>query len=471
MDTEPLADQPIDDIELPRLFGGLSKWPLVALAVSGGPDSLALLHLVARWLTRVDQKPTVIVMTVDHGLRPTSADEAKSVAQESRALSLPHATLVWEGPKPETGLPEAARAARYGLMCEHLAADALSPRVIVTAHTQDDQAETVLMRLARGSGVDGLAAMRPHVVLRPDAQIALLRPFLGVPKSRLLATLRALGRTWIDDPTNRDLAFERPKLRDAQALRDAAGLTDTALARSALRMARAADALGLATDALEARLVVQVPRLESTIDRVAFQGAPAELRIRLLARLLARHGGEHPRAQLAEIERLDARLADHSSGCTLAGCQIDVSTASITIRREIGRLGLPKLTLMPGQSATWDTRFMVTLAPEAVDACSVRALTALEWAELRRAEPALEPAARWATTAPAFFSGGLLVAVPVHIALACDGRHGICKPLTIGVARASSERLARGLAIGGGDASLEINCGASPIDWRETAPD
>ena len=165
-----------------------------------------------------------IVLTVDHGLRRESAEEAAWVGHEAARLGFEHATLVWAGPKPASGLQAAARAARYSLMSNFLDREARDGRVpvkrsIVTAHHADDQAETFLMRLARGSGLDGLSGMRPtEVIAADDRSYTILRPLLEVPKARLVATLEARGLTWREDPSNAVQDFERVRVREALEL-------------------------------------------------------------------------------------------------------------------------------------------------------------------------------------------------------------------------------------------------------------
>ncbi len=410
--AQPSIGAPVTDGELDNLFAPLQRYATVGLAVSGGGDSLALLHLFARWTELA--RPAIrvcLVLTVDHGLRPESAAEARFVADEARGLGLPHETLVWDDDKPTTGLPAAARDARYRLMGERLTRKS-QPAALVAAHTLDDQAETFLMRLARGSGVDGLAGMAERTAHPDFPELIIVRPLLAVPGSRLRATLRYLGRTWIEDPTNADLDHERPRIRAALPLLSAAGLTNAGLARSAVRIARARDALVWATTALAASAIAETPGLFVTIDALAFEAAPVELQIRLLQRLLARYGGQHPPARLSELERLvdqfartGNRMANPSENrvwdgqaATLGGCRIvawhprDVADSgtrhaaqdrpSIVVFREVGR-GLPQLVLAPGEQAIWDRRFRVRLAPDAVAPAVVRPPSAAELSFLR----------------------------------------------------------------------------------------
>jgi len=148
---------PIPVSQAKRLFADWKSVPAIVLAVSGGPDSIALMWLAARWRRSMRRGPRLIAVTVDHGLRPEAAREARDVKRLATELDLSHRTLRWSGVKPKTGLPAAARAARYRLLAK--AARAGGARHILTAHTRDDQAETLLMRMLRGSGIAGLAAM------------------------------------------------------------------------------------------------------------------------------------------------------------------------------------------------------------------------------------------------------------------------------------------------------------------------
>jgi tRNA(Ile)-lysidine synthase len=177
---------PISAQDARELFAAFKTLPAIVLAVSGGPDSMALMWLMARWRRGLSNGPRLVAVTVDHGLRPEAASEARDVKRLAKALDLPHRTVRWTGDKPRTGVPAAARAARYRLLTE--AARTFGATHILTAHTRDDQAETLLMRLLRGSGIAGLSAMARESVRNG---VVLTRPLLDVPKSRLIATPHA----------------------------------------------------------------------------------------------------------------------------------------------------------------------------------------------------------------------------------------------------------------------------------------
>ena len=234
-----MNDLPISKAEARKLLAPLATFTHAALAVSGGPDSLALLHLIARWHDACGQSPKISVLTVDHGLRPESRDEAKTVGRLAAELGLPHAILTWEREGAVSASIQArARLARYGLMAAYCHAHDIP--ALVTAHHLDDQAETFLMRLKRGSGLDELAAIPERGVW---AGIAILRPLLDVPKARLVATLAAQNIPYASDPSNADPRFERARVRDSIEALARLGITPEALALSARRLGRAREAL------------------------------------------------------------------------------------------------------------------------------------------------------------------------------------------------------------------------------------
>ncbi len=212
---------PISSSEARAAFASLSRFPGLALAVSGGADSMALLHLMARWCAEGGAKPDLTVLTVDHGLRAESREEAAMVARMAESLGLPHVILTWRRIEAQGGgLQERAREARYDLMAAYCHAHDIP--ALVTAHHLDDQAETFLMRLKRGSGLDGLAAIPEESTW---SGVAVLRPLLDMPKARLAATLTAAGLGWAEDPSNSDQRFERARMRASGEALSKLGLT------------------------------------------------------------------------------------------------------------------------------------------------------------------------------------------------------------------------------------------------------
>ena len=304
---------PISAQDAKRLFADWKAAPAIVLAVSGGPDSIALMWLAARWRRTLARGPRLIAVTVDHGLRAEAAAEARDVKRLARTLDLPHRTMRWTGAKPKTGLPAAARAARYRLLAQ--AARASGATHILTAHTRDDQAETLLMRLLRGSGIAGLAAMARE---SERDGVLLARPFLHVSKSQLVATLKKAKIGFADDPTNRDMNFTRPRLRAVMPVLAAEGGDARNLARLASRLARANAAVEVLVDGAERYLALRDrdgpacghlrPSFDArTFDAKAFAAMPEEIRLRLLLRAIDRFGHEGP-AELGKVEALLAAL-------------------------------------------------------------------------------------------------------------------------------------------------------------------
>ncbi len=357
----------------------LKRFDHVLLAVSGGSDSTALMHLAAAW-RHASQQTRISVATVDHGLRPSSALEARAVAEGARSLGLSHAVLTWTGPKPARGIEEAARRARYALLAAH--AHAIGADAIATAHTLDDQAETVLMRLARGSGVDGLSAMAPESRI---AGLALVRPLLGVSKPALVAFLREVGVDWIEDATNADPAFERARLRQAQGAMAALGLTQDALARTARRMTRARAALDATAQEWVAANIRVDPRGAAEFGASALETAPEEIFLRAMQLLLGVIGGRFSPLSLGGLERLlDSLRSPSKKTRTFGGCRIAPAGDVWRVTREIRRHGLPAFELKPGQKALWDGRFHVALGAHESRSVEVRALGVEGLAYLRK---------------------------------------------------------------------------------------
>jgi tRNA(Ile)-lysidine synthase len=297
-------DDPLSNEGLERLFSSLSQASGILAAVSGGPDSMALMHGLARWAS-TGRRPPIHVATVDHGLRPEAAGEAAFVAREAALLSLPHVTLAWVGQKPETGIQEAAREARYRLLVEQSCKAGASH--LVTAHTLDDQAETVMMRLSRGSGLSGLAGMRRET----DRQgIRHVRPLLGLPKSHLLDQCRHRGWRFVTDPSNADERYARVRWRRLMPLLAEEGLTAERLARLAERVARADEALDLkAREALDrSEPIFEAGTL--SFQARALTDEPFDIALRVLELALTRAGLDLDNSRLHRLEACTERLRE-----------------------------------------------------------------------------------------------------------------------------------------------------------------
>ncbi|MEO0487363.1 MAG: tRNA lysidine(34) synthetase TilS [Pseudomonadota bacterium] len=326
--------------ELGRLLG--PDFPKhLGLAVSGGGDSMALLYLAAPW-ARV-MGITLWPVTVDHGLRAESAGEAAMVARACAELGLTHTTLRWHW-DGHGNVQAAGRAARLALMDRWRA----GVEHILFAHTQDDVAETFLMRLARGSGVDGLAVMEarhpvhphpagypaldpaditgPHPPI-PERRVAgvpaytngfdVIRPLLTTTRAELRHYLKVLQIDYVDDPSNDDPRYDRVKMRQAQPALDALGLTAPRLAETARHMARAQEVLTDQAWAAHQRLAATGPGeqlFDIAYDRDGFAALPGELQLRLLAAALQFVSLNPYRPRLTALE--DARDRALGGGAT-----------------------------------------------------------------------------------------------------------------------------------------------------------
>jgi tRNA(Ile)-lysidine synthase len=345
--SEPIAENAVRDDEASALFRGLEELRGLVLAVSGGPDSTALLVLAARWAKRLKRAPKLLAVTIDHGLRPQAAGEAAAVKRLARRLGVPHRTLRWRGEKPKTGLQEAARLARYRLLAQSAARAGYEH--ILTAHTLDDQAETVLFRLARGSGLFGLAGMAHASPLPTGAgsKIFLVRPLLRISKSRLVATLRAGRISYSDDPTNRDPRFTRARLRILMPALAREGLDARGLTRLAVRMRRAEATIEFAVAAAREALAPEPwrPRGPIVFETARFARLPAEVALRLLGRAIGYAGDEGP-VELAKLEVLYEALRQSRTPLrrTLAGALITLTGDRLSVERAPARrrLGMPR---------------------------------------------------------------------------------------------------------------------------------
>ena len=310
------------------VFAGLEQANLL-LAISGGPDSMALLLLAERWRSATSN---IAVATVDHGLRPQSRAEAEAVARWSAERSFDHAILTWTGDKPATGLPAAARAARYRLLASH--AQAIGADTIVTAHHADDQAETVLMRLLRGSGPAGLAGMaaRAPVPGGEAGDLTLARPLLRFAKADLIALCRTAGQAFFDDPTNADDSYRRPQIRRLAPILAAEGFSRPEILRLAGRAGRAEAALA---DLIDRQLETLPARREPGLFELAagaVRSLSDEALIRLLlAEIMRLSPGATPR--LEQLEEALARLRENpAAALTLGGVAIRLDARTLTLR-------------------------------------------------------------------------------------------------------------------------------------------
>jgi tRNA(Ile)-lysidine synthase len=298
-----------------------APWP-AAVGVSGGSDSLALMLLLRDWAKRSGRKPPA-VLCVDHGLRPEAGEEARKVRLWARKAGLTAHVLTHKGKIPHADIEAAARQLRYRLLGEWAMRSGCA--AVYVAHTQDDQAETFLLRLARGSGLDGLSAMRP-LASYPDPgfpALKLVRPLLGCTRQSLRAFLEEAGQPWLDDPMNLDPRFARVRIRTAWPDLEALGLTRA-------RLAEAAHHLGRARQALEAVSQVLLQRGCTPykggllLDSAILSDTPQELGLRALAEVLMAVSKNPYRPRFERLTGLFSAILGGSLGAgrTLHGCRV-----------------------------------------------------------------------------------------------------------------------------------------------------
>ncbi|MBV1869182.1 MAG: tRNA lysidine(34) synthetase TilS [Marinosulfonomonas sp.] len=340
----------MDEIELKAPFLD-EQVGRVGVAVSGGSDSLALLHLLAEWSKSTDR--TLFAVTVDHGLRPEAAEEALAVAQFCAKLGVSHTTLAWTDWDGAGNLQDQARRARYGLMADWARTNDIP--VVALGHTLDDQAETFLMRLAREAGVDGLAAMR---VSRASQGITWQRPMLQVRRQRLRDYLDAKDVVWVDDPSNADANYNRVKARNVLGALAPLGITAQTLGAVTSHLGDVRLFLEQQTE-LAARQVAVSERGDVVFDTVRFAALPDDVQRRLLVHAVkwvssAEYG---PRGRALSDFR--AAIGERRD-VTLHGCRLLVQKAGIRITRELQ--AVRDTSCAPDR--VWDQRWRLSGKPD-----------------------------------------------------------------------------------------------------------
>ncbi|MDN2579910.1 tRNA lysidine(34) synthetase TilS [Aquibium sp. ELW1220] len=341
--------------------------PVIA-AVSGGSDSMALLVLLHAFF-KSRSRGDIVAMTVDHGLRPESASEADRVGAFCASRDIPHRTLRWQGAKPSSGVPAAAREARHRLLAE--AARSIDAAMVMTGHTANDQAETVAMRRERGSG-RGLAGMAPATLY--DGSVWFVRPLLAHPRAALRAMLVDAGISWIDDPSNEQAAYERVRARRALMGPDEGRVVATLLEQGRLA---ALERVNLATRAallIRHHAVFATPgllRVESGLLTVEDEPA-ARLAFRLL---LSAVGGREHLPDASRARSLFELLASGPGRGSLGGAVVERRKGAFYLHRELRAGWTGSIPAVAG--GIWDGRFRIaarSLPGNAVVECSGKTL-------------------------------------------------------------------------------------------------
>jgi tRNA(Ile)-lysidine synthase len=316
----------------------------LGVAISGGSDSTALLHLLHSGLD--SEGVEILAATVNHGLRPEADEEAHQVRDMAESLNISHSILRWRGWDGSGNLQEKARDARYKLLTNWALAHDIE--ILTLGHTADDQAETVLMRLARAAGVDGLSAIPARRIYNG---VTLLRPLLGISRQELRDYLIREKRTWVDDPSNENDSFERVRMRKVLDLLRPVGITTTALSEVAENMGQAREALDWYSF-LSAREMAQVKSGNVTLDQRRFRTLPTEIARRLIVGAVMWIGGsDYPPRRTAVNDAQEAIREGRTF--TFSGCLVLVHQQKIWICREYDAVSGKKST--PDQS--WDDRW------------------------------------------------------------------------------------------------------------------
>ena len=342
--TDSLSAQVASNLDA-AFASGLPKH--IGIAVSGGGDSIALLHLTRAWTSA--REVTLSAITIDHDLRDGSAEEAAHVAQWCADLGVAHTVKVWRDWDRNGNLQDAARQARYSMIndwrgdIEH----------ILIGQTLDDQAETLLLRLKRGSGVDGMTGMKP--ITHHPSGMTLIRPLLNITRQDLRDYLVACEQSWFDDPSNDNAAFDRIAMRQLLPKLKSAGISLDRFALMAAHMQRAQDALDHA-----ARDVFQtIGRQQGTdliFDQAGFFATHSETQSRLLSAGLCWISGNAYRPRFEALQRALSDIQDGKAS-SLHGCLIYPHQNTLRITREFAA------TQSSADQTVWDGRWQAVDLP------------------------------------------------------------------------------------------------------------
>ena len=343
-------------------LGPFEARPQLAIGVSGGPDSMALCWLLTEWVKGLNGK--LLALIVDHALRPKAAAEAGQTARWLTEHGIASKILRWDRPPSDCVVAhETSRAARHQLLAKTCEAEGILH--LCLAHHQDDQAETLLLRLAKGSGMDGLAGM---AAIRERCSHRILRPLLDQPRERLLATCRAAGVPFVTDPSNDSPAYARGRLRAVAPLLVAEGLDAARLADTARRCGEDRALLDELTAAWAGRTVTLWPEGYLDLDSAVLQEAPPAIALRVLGRCLRIIGGKSYAPRRIELQRLLNGLTMPAGprGHTLGGCLLRRHGRCIMISREAVLMASPQPLNADGET-WWDGRFCLRWPESAHD--------------------------------------------------------------------------------------------------------
>jgi len=346
-DKLPLSDHQIDD-----LFSPLVDIRRIALAVSGGRDSLALMFLIKKWLGNNNFDKDVVVLTVNHQLREESNAECAEVALIAQGYGFHHKILIWHHENIKTSIQEKARNARYDLMINYLKENGID--TLITGHTLDDKIETFLMRLSKGSGLEGLKSIQTS---RNLDGINLFRPLLNLTRDQTTKTLVSQNIGWIDDPTNTDEKYERIKIRNNISTLEKLNISKDMLQLTLNRLGRAHEVISNITE----KALLEVLHFDSlgyvSLDYDILIAYPYEIIIKVFEKALIYVNGK--RVSLQSLERVCSEVIQTRKPKTINGCVIYTKKNIIHITRE--NRDIESFNLKVGDLYVWDNRFKICL--------------------------------------------------------------------------------------------------------------
>ena len=340
--------------ELMKPYGPFERCPTLAVAYSGGGDSTALLFLAYRWARQRSAK--VVALTVDHGLRPESKQEVYIAQKRCQTLGIESHLLRWRAPKLNSGIQNAARDARYSLLSQWCKKQNILH--LLVAHNLEDQAETILHRLGRRTGLDGLVGIP---AIREMKNIRLVRPCINVPRQRLRATLTANNIKWLEDPSNYDPSYARVRLRRLLPILTKEQISPTMLSGTARRLSSVRRSLERSVSKVLAENAMMFPEGYCRISQKAFSNSETEVARRILETLLCSIGGNLYPPKGIKVDKLLQTLKYEKifKPKTLGGCKIVLKKQYILIFREAKRC--QNTIIRPGKTTFWDGRFFVKL--------------------------------------------------------------------------------------------------------------
>lgn len=367
----------VSDSEFAAVMAPFQDRRSIAIAVSGGADSMALLHLLKRWTSA--NGVALTALTVDHELRAESAAEAKQVGTWCADMGVAHEILIWSGEKPKRRIQEVARRERYALLQDWCIRMGVAD--LFVGHSRNDQAETFLFRMSRGSGPEGLSGM--PLVYQRDC-ISVIRPLLNIERSRLETTLRLAGQEWIDDPGNADERFARVRVRQKVKLLEGHGVPVSTVSETARIFANLRRTRETCVSAVATRSVTLYPEGYADIDRRELKNVNNETAIGIVSALLKLIGGRDFAPKRARQATLCRALVDPGKNFvrTLGSCVIAAEGDRVRLWREFGTIS-DKVSLEGPSPLVWDGRFLLHINPSKVpNSTFISALGRSGWEEI-----------------------------------------------------------------------------------------